>query len=64
MCFLWCAGLTDMESLNSFVNETVASAPIARRKSEQLERKSWDLEKDEEGSKRRVYNKWVSYLRD
>lgn len=40
-----------MGSLNSFVNETVASAPTAQRKSEQLERIPWDLQKDEGGSR-------------
>lgn len=36
-----------MESLNSFASETVASGPTAQRKSEQLERIPWNLQKDE-----------------
>lgn len=46
-----------MGSLKSFVNETVALVPTAQRKSEQLERIPWDLQKDEGGS-------WGEFTRD
>lgn len=50
-----CTDPSDMEPLSTFVNEKITSDLTAKRKYEQLGRALWDLEKDEGGSRRRVY---------